>query len=112
MDYIGRRITIELTDGDTVVGKLLAFDRHANLVLADTEHSRQCKRRKSKRMRSQLGLIVLRGTLVQSVSVSNATVSGKNVVDARTSQRDAPVEITNAAKALQAPIQGLAQRSL
>lgn len=37
MQWINYRVRIIVTDGRQMVGNLLAFDKHMNMVLSDTE---------------------------------------------------------------------------
>lgn len=83
MRYIEHRLRISLIDGRTIVGTFLAFDKHLNLVLVDSEEYRSV-RSKAKNNSSisnraaiveervekrTLGLIILRGENVVSVAV-------------------------------------------
>jgi small nuclear ribonucleoprotein B and B' len=59
MQLINCRLRLTLQDGRVMVGQLLAYDKHMNLVLADCEEFRRT--RSSTEQRRTLGLIMLRG---------------------------------------------------
>mmetsp|Transcript_14887 Transcript_14887/g.16515 ORF Transcript_14887/g.16515 Transcript_14887/m.16515 type:complete len:213 (-) Transcript_14887:138-776(-) len=62
-----------------LVGTFLAFDRHMNLVLADTEEFRRVKAKKSgeqdREMKRSLGLIILRGDNITSMTAEAPPVN-------------------------------------
>ncbi|KAF8543544.1 hypothetical protein BDD12DRAFT_788253 [Trichophaea hybrida] len=70
---------VTMADSRQLTGTLLAFDKHMNVVLADTEEFRRIKRKPAKAAASQtptiseekrtLGLIILRGLHIVSMSV-------------------------------------------
>ncbi|KAG8342108.1 putative small nuclear ribonucleoprotein [Trypanosoma vivax] len=90
---INRTLQITLTDGRELTGKLLVYDRHMNVVLADTQESRkETKKMKDAGISPQrnLGLIVLRGEHVMAVSVveNSKGEEGKQVVDFKNAPRE------------------------
>ncbi|EZG56488.1 putative small nuclear ribonucleoprotein associated protein, partial [Gregarina niphandrodes] len=76
--WIGFRVRVTLHDGRMLVGVLMAFDRHMNLVLSDTEEFRLVKKKHTaaatasnpkgnpQELKRVLGLIMLRGEGVVS----------------------------------------------
>lgn len=77
--YIEHRLRVSLSDGRTIIGTFLAFDKHLNLVLVDAEEFRTLKNKKGaagraaiieeRQEKRTLGLIILRGENVVSVAV-------------------------------------------
>ncbi|KAL9086021.1 MAG: hypothetical protein Q9159_004414 [Coniocarpon cinnabarinum] len=86
---IDHRMRITLIDGRQMVGQMLAFDKHMNLVLADTEEFRKVKRKPNKgaapgaaagplvesEEKRTLGLTIVRGTNIVSLSVESGPPS-------------------------------------
>ncbi|GEQ72201.1 hypothetical protein JCM33374_g5888 [Metschnikowia sp. JCM 33374] len=81
-DLINYRLKVSILDGRTFAGQLLAFDKHMNLVLADTEEARVTKKAyrelakhkvdgqvKIPEEKRFLGLIILRGEQVVNVTI-------------------------------------------
>ncbi|KAI1085574.1 Sm-like ribonucleoprotein [Whalleya microplaca] len=75
--YINYRMRITLQDSRQLSGQLLAFDRHMNLVLADTDEFRQIKRKQNNQQtvlqqeKRTLGFIIVRGAQIVSLSVES-----------------------------------------
>ncbi|PHH64166.1 hypothetical protein CDD81_4913 [Ophiocordyceps australis] len=85
--YINWQMRVILYDGRQMVGQMLAFDKHMNLVLADTEEFRRVKRKQTKPVepgsskmettileveeKRTLGLTIVRGAQVISVSAES-----------------------------------------
>ncbi|ESK87961.1 small nuclear ribonucleoprotein b and b [Moniliophthora roreri MCA 2997] len=78
LGLINWRLKVTINDGRSLVGQMLAFDRHMNLVLADCEEFRRVRPKKKpgdestppeQEMKRTLGLVILRGETVVSLSV-------------------------------------------
>jgi small nuclear ribonucleoprotein B and B' len=77
LNLINWRLKVTLNDGRALTGQMLAFDRHMNLVLADCEEFRRVRPKKKpgeetapeQEMKRTLGLVILRGETVVSLSV-------------------------------------------
>ncbi|KAK1827185.1 like-Sm ribonucleoprotein-related domain protein [Podospora conica] len=83
--YINYRMRVTLNDGRQMTGQMLAFDKHMNLVLADTEEFRRVKRKQNKpsapgasagqvieqEEKRTLGLTIVRGATIVSLSVES-----------------------------------------
>eukprot|EP00956_Cyclotella_meneghiniana_P022251 scaffold41793_cov76-Cyclotella_meneghiniana.AAC.3 len=76
--YIEHRLRVTLSDSRTIIGTFLAFDKHLNLVLVDTEEYRTLRSKKGggaanvveeRQEKRTLGLIILRGENVVSIAV-------------------------------------------
>lgn len=87
MQLVNYRLRIALQDGRTLVGQMIAFDKHMNLVLVDCEEFRRTKRHKKMASKSSkaggneavepleekrtLGLLVLRGEIIVSMTIES-----------------------------------------
>lgn len=78
---INYRVRVVLNDSRALVGQLLAFDKHMNLVLAETDEFRRVKRKatgakaqeaeedgEEDEMKRTLGLVILRGETIVTLS--------------------------------------------
>jgi len=77
LSLINWRLRVTINDGRALTGQMLAFDKHMNLVLADCEEFRRVRKKKTgdsevpteQEMKRALGLVILRGETVVSLSV-------------------------------------------
>lgn len=60
----GKRVIIDLKNRKQIVGKLLAFDIHPNIVLDDAEE------REDGELKRKLGRVFLRGDAIVIISVA------------------------------------------
>jgi len=79
LQFLNFRMRVTMADGRTLVGTFLAFDKHMNLVLADTQEFRKLKTKKGTATEFEereetrtLGLVLLRGENVVSIQVESA----------------------------------------
>ena len=72
LQWINFRVRVTIQDTRMLVGTFLAFDKHMNLVLADTEEFRRIKSKKEgvpeREVRRALGLVLLRGDSIIHMS--------------------------------------------
>eukprot|EP00903_Cladosiphon_okamuranus_P020836 g19136.t1 len=125
LQYVNYRMRITILDGRVLVGTLMAFDRHLNLVLGDCEEYRRFKPKKGSEQaagiheereeKRVLGLVLLRGENVQSLTVEGpppaedtgkATPGGPGV--GRAAGRGVPtMPVTGAPRGLAGPVRGI-----
>lgn len=71
--FLNWRMRVTLSDTRSLVGTFYTFDRHMNLVLADCDEYRKVKNKatggEEKEMKRTLGLVILRGENVISITV-------------------------------------------
>ncbi|KAJ3014558.1 hypothetical protein HKX48_005092, partial [Thoreauomyces humboldtii] len=78
MALLNYRLRITILDGRTLIGQMLAFDKHMNMVLADCEEFRTVRQKKTEKgeapqpereEKRTLGLVILRGETIVTLSV-------------------------------------------
>lgn len=77
--WLNYKIRVTIQDRRDIVGQFLAFDRYMNLIIADAEEFRRIagkstggpgqKRRGEKVLKRTLGLVLLRGENIVSLSI-------------------------------------------
>ena len=71
LQWIDFRVRLTIQDGRMMVGTFLAFDKHMNIVLADTDQYRITKSKKTgvqKQIKRTLGLVIIRGQNIISLT--------------------------------------------
>lgn len=76
LQWINYRIRVTIQDGRVLIGTFLAFDKHMNLVLSDTEEFshitvKNKKDSKEKERKRVMGLVILRGDSIISISAES-----------------------------------------
>jgi small nuclear ribonucleoprotein B and B' len=73
--WINYRVRVTIQDSRVLIGTFLAFDKHMNLVLSDTEEYTKIKAKKTgdveKEKKRSLGLVLLRGENIISLSAES-----------------------------------------
>lgn len=71
MQHINWRVRVTISDTRTLLGTFMAFDKHMNIVLADTEEYRKVRGKKAseeKEEKRTLGFVLLRGENIISIT--------------------------------------------
>ncbi|KAL7069521.1 LSM domain-containing protein [Cryptosporidium serpentis] len=68
--YINYRVRVTVQDDRMLVGNLMAFDKHMNVVLSDCQEYRSIKKKGEdlKEVKRSLGFIVLRGENIVTIT--------------------------------------------
>lgn len=116
LQYVNWRMRVTISDTRTLLGTFMAFDKHMNIVLGDCEEYRKVKSKKGeeKEEKRMLGLVLLRGENVISLSAeapplpkaSKKAVTGPGV--GRAQGRGAPIApLSVAPTGLAGPVRGV-----
>lgn len=75
---LNSQMRVILCDNRTFIGKLVAYDKHMNIVLQDSVEYKKYKPARTKEVievKKNYGVIILRGENVQSIIVHESEVS-------------------------------------
>lgn len=75
-NWIDHRVRVQLEDKRIMIGTLIGFDKHLNLILADAEEFRIIKPKSKedpiRELKRPLGLLILRGDYVLSITAEKS----------------------------------------
>ncbi|AAZ11992.1 U6 snRNA-associated Sm-like protein LSm5p [Trypanosoma equiperdum] len=102
LSFLGCRVSVDLDDGSTLVGRLVSFSPTSNLILTDAERRKPLKRRRgSIRNECYNCVLFVRGSSVLSVKHSSGVTTDATVIDSITGRQ------TVVSKTIQAASQSL-----
>jgi len=119
LQFVNWRMRVTISDTRTLLGTLMAFDRHMNIVLGDCEEYRKFRGKKAsedKEEKRMLGLVMLRGENVISLAAESPPLqkakpkgAGRGGPGAgRAAGRGMPVApLSTAPKGLTGPVRGV-----
>lgn len=116
LQFVNWKMRVTIQDSRVLVGTFMAFDKHMNIVLSDCEEYRKVKGKKGeeKEEKRPLGLVLLRGENVVSLSPEapplpkpRADQAGKGPGVGRAAGRGMPPAMMNAPAGLTGPVRGI-----
>jgi small nuclear ribonucleoprotein B and B' len=82
--WINFRVRVTIQDSRMLIGTFLAFDKHMNLVLSDTEQYTLVKAKKQgevdREIKRSLGLVLLRGENIVSMSAESPPSQNVSII--------------------------------
>ncbi|ESS69158.1 U6 snRNA-associated Sm-like protein LSm5p [Trypanosoma cruzi] len=106
INFLGYRLSVELDDGSTLIGRLVSLGPTSNLILTDVERVRPLKRRRgSSKTECYNSVLFVRGSSVVSVHHTNNITTDRSVVDTLTDrQMETSKAIQMATQSLNVPL--------
>lgn len=85
LQWINYRVRVNIQDNRMLVGTFIAFDKHMNLVLVDTEEFTRIKSKRKdepdKERKRALGLVLLRGENIISFSAESPPSQSEEILN-------------------------------
>ena len=81
LQYINWKMKVTISDNRMLIGILIAFDKHMNVVLSDCEEHRiiKSKNQPNRQQKRSLGLCLLRGENIVSLTAIAPPLPKKNI---------------------------------